>query len=399
MRLRNALLGGIGCLLVLTATRCQTPLRPPSGVVALSGGWKRVVYLLQPRQLGEIAMNYGGVVADSAVIGADGRFVFSRVQLPAEPALYEICLQREGSGYPNKREDENPLLANYMPVVLQAGKPFFCTAEAERFQASFSLENPSADNRALLQLRDLRHGAFLRDSALLGPQGGPDEDNLLEYEAAQQRWRQPLMAFADTSASFWASLAAVRWVSPSGDYERTPELVVQWCEKRAPLRPGDPWAAQVCAIANRERLPVLVGDRVPDYPLPMAGGDTLPVRRMLGTKLTVLDIWAAWCLPCRVENRETLAPLWRQYRDKGLQIVGYSIDRNAASWSGAISKDGASWPQASHLTGDSTPFLDALRIRTIPSNLILDAQGTIIAKNIHGEALQAFVENYFMGKN
>ncbi|MBK7476480.1 MAG: hypothetical protein IPI11_10905 [Haliscomenobacter sp.] len=83
---------------------------------------------------------------------------------------------------------------------------------------------------------------------------------------------------------------------------------------------------------------------------------------------------------------ETLAPLWRQYRDKGLQIVGYSIDRSAASWSGAISKDGASWPQASHLTGDSTPFLDALRIRTIPSNLILDAQGTIIAKNIHGEA-------------
>ncbi|MFZ4474677.1 MAG: TlpA family protein disulfide reductase [Saprospiraceae bacterium] len=102
----------------------------------------------------------------------------------------------------------------------------------------------------------------------------------------------------------------------------------------------------------------------------------------------------AWCAPCRRENRAVLNPIWTKYKNSELQIIGYSIDSSPNAWKAAIDKDGASWPHASHLSGDATPFMTALRITTIPANFILNAQGKVIAKNLHGEALRIFIEDY-----
>jgi len=136
----------------------------------------------------------------------------------------------------------------------------------------------------------------------------------------------------------------------------------------------------------------MIGDAMPDYPLPLVSEDTVMLRNMLGSRLTIVDIWASWCAPCRKENRMIMAPLWSAYQEKGLQIIGYSIDGNGAAWKNAIKKDGASWTNASHLTGDATPFLERLRITTIPANYILDAHGNILAKNVFGLELTRLVE-------
>jgi peroxiredoxin len=158
--------------------------------------------------------------------------------------------------------------------------------------------------------------------------------------------------------------------------------------------PESPWIRQLCEAGNPGKLPVLVGDKIPDYPLPMASGDTVALYTLLGERLTVLDIWASWCAPCRRENQEVLSPLWSVYREKGLQILGYSIDSSPAAWKAAVTKDGAVWPHASHLSGDATPFLDSLRVTTIPANFILDAGGKVVAKNLHGDSLKRFVVAY-----
>ena len=118
------------------------------------------------------------------------------------------------------------------------------------------------------------------------------------------------------------------------------------------------------------------------------------LSKRLGKRLTLVDIWAAWCAPCRKENKTVLAPLWHDFEDKGFQIIGYSIDNNPQAWKAAIAGDGATWLQASHLTGDSTPFMETLHISTIPANFILDAEGRIVAKNLFGEDLSEFVKTY-----
>lgn len=383
-------------LLLSCANRCSTQPTAPhlAGRLALSEGWRPTVYLVQPRSFAEIATNFGGVPVDSAHVGPDGRFAFAHVPQPGAPALFQICVQRTGSRFPNQLLDDDPTLANYFPVLLQKGAPLEVSAVADSLQATFSIQSPGPENRALLRLRDLRHRAFRAEKHLLAADGHAAETALLEHEAALRRFQSPLMDFADSTAWLWPALVAVRWVSPAGDYERVPELLVGQCQRWHTKFPENQWVEQLCRTGSRDKLPVLVGDIIPDFPLPMADGATLPLRGLLGQKLTVLDIWASWCAPCRRENRELLAPLWAQHRASGLQIIGYSIDSSPAAWRAAIAKDGAAWPHASHLTGDSTPFLDTLRLTTIPANFILDAQGKVLAKNLHGAALRAFVAEH-----
>jgi len=393
--------------LLFTCTRCSVPT-PISGNIVMKAGWKPFVYLVAPREFSEIASSFSGMVLDSAQIGEDGRFAFSKLPIVDEkfPILYQLVMQPEGSLYPNQFLDDNPLLANYMPIVLKSNNFLRFTAGADRFQASFRIESPltvardetdpgfdpNVANAALLKLRDIRHASYLRWQTQLEAAKTPDENTLLEQEEAVRQFRLPLMQFADTTNAVWAALVATRWVSPQQDYERVPEFLHGQCQRWTDNRAAAHYIFRLCEKANN--LPLLVNADIPDFPFPMSSGDTVSLKSLLGKKLTILDIWASWCVPCRRENREVLTPLWAAYRKNGMQIIGYSIDSSEGAWRNAIAKDGAVWPHASHLSGDETPFMEVLRISTIPANFILDGNGKVVAKNLHGEALKAFVEEF-----
>ncbi len=409
---------------LLFSTSCSTqPLI--SGHITVKTGWKPVVYLIAPRSFSEIATNYSGQIVDSALIAADGKFVFKDIPNTTSPVLYQLSVQPLGSRYDNQLLDDNPLLSNYMPIVVETGSPIYFTAESDRFQATFDItgatappgasyssgsspnQNPagatapprasyssgSSPNQNLLILRDIRHASFRQWKDPLT--AAPDEAHLLEQENALRQFQAPLMAFADSTTSVQAALVATRWVSLQYDYERVPEFLHRQCQKWSDLRANNLFVAQLCEKAGS--LPVLVGENIPDFSFPMSGGDTVTLKTLLGAKLTILDIWASWCVPCRRENQQVLAPLWSIYREKGLEIIGYSIDSSESAWRAAIKKDSAVWPHASHLSGDETPFMEALRISTIPANFIIDGNGKVLAKNLHGEELKAFVAEY-LGK-
>lgn len=385
----------LAALLLLASAHCHTQPAPPlAGTVTLTRDWKPMIYLIRPQSFGEIAASFTGQVVDSAQLAPDGQFAFTHLPLSNEPTLFELCVQPVGSRYANQLLDDNPTLSNYAPVVLKQGEPLYVMAHAPRFQATFLVKYPTLNNLLLRRLTSLRYSSYQTQAPLLAPGQPHDENNLLAYEDAVRQFREPLMAFADTCQSLLPALVATRWVSPNSDYERVPEFVFRQCEKWQKKAPYHPFSAQLCQVAGRDKLPVLTGDTLLNFPLPMVSGDTLPLHQLLGKRLTVLDVWASWCAPCRRENREVLVPLWDKYRTQGLQIVGYSIDAGSDAWRAAIAKDQAAWPHASHLTGDSTPFTEALRITTIPANFLLDAQGRVVAKNLHGAALTRFVVEY-----
>jgi len=366
---------------------------PLSGRIETNDDWKPFVYLIKPRHFNEIAADYLGQVIDSAAIGEDGNFSFQNLTGQDEKMLFILAVQKKGSRFAHHLADEIPSEANYMPIVLSKESSMTCKAQIVQFQQSFSIDQPSYDHQVLMKLRDTRLEAHLH--WIESTTDLPDDDSLIIIkEDLYDQYIGVMRQFADSTNSLEAALVAIRWASPNGDYERMPEFLHGQCEKWKKLQPANDFVTELCVAADKKNLPVMVGDVMPDYTLPLANGDTVSLRSLIGKRLTVVDVWASWCAPCRKENRDILAPLWAAYKDKGLQIIAYSIDSNGGAWKSAITKDGAAWVHASHLTGDASPFMEALRISTIPANYLLDGKGMIIGKNMHGEEMQNFINEY-----
>lgn len=113
------------------------------------------------------------------------------------------------------------------------------------------------------------------------------------------------------------------------------------------------------------------------------------------SKLTLLDFWATWCTPC-MNELPYLKAAYEKYSSKGFQIVSVSVDEDMAAWKNTISEQGMAWPQMWNGLDDidNTPAA-MYAVRAIPSSFLIDADGTIIGRNLRGEELDAALEDYF----
>ena len=118
-------------------------------------------------------------------------------------------------------------------------------------------------------------------------------------------------------------------------------------------------------------------------------------------KATIIDFWAAWCGPCRREN-PNVVKIYEQYHDKGLEIIGVSLDGAPnqkdpkKAWLDAIEKDGLVWPyHVSDLKYFQSAAAITYKINAIPFALLLDPEGRVIGKNLRGRALEAKLASIF----
>ena len=115
----------------------------------------------------------------------------------------------------------------------------------------------------------------------------------------------------------------------------------------------------------------------------------------------LLDFWGSWCGPCRMEN-----PAWvafnTRYAGKKLKradafhMVSIAIERNEESWKRAILNDGLNWPyhildQTSSMKFFNSPIAQLYKVRALPSNYLIDPQGTIVGVNVHPEDVEKIV--------
>ena len=86
-----------------------------------------------------------------------------------------------------------------------------------------------------------------------------------------------------------------------------------------------------------------------------------------------------------------MVKLYADFKDKGLTVVSVSLDNNKANWQKAIEDDGLTWIHVSDLKGWSSPVIKQFNIDAVPTIFVLDENNRIVAKNLRGEALRAFV--------
>ena len=129
-----------------------------------------------------------------------------------------------------------------------------------------------------------------------------------------------------------------------------------------------------------------IGNRAPNFSAPTPSGEELALNDVLG-KATIVDFWAAWCKPCRAEN-PNVVKLYDKYREKGLSILGVSLDRREEDWLKAIDDDGLEWHQVSNVRYFDE-IAELYNVSAIPATFILDENGVIVAKNLRGPALEA----------
>jgi len=136
-----------------------------------------------------------------------------------------------------------------------------------------------------------------------------------------------------------------------------------------------------------------IGNYVSNIEMPSASNQIMNLNDIKGT-VTLIDFWASWCPPCRSESG-LLNNLHQTYNADGFEIYGISLDSKRKRWVDALEKDNRNWENVSTLEGFKTPVAQEFGIRALPTNILINAEGKIIAVNIHGKQLKEIIDGLF----
>ncbi|UYZ60029.1 TlpA disulfide reductase family protein [Hymenobacter latericus] len=306
---------------------------------------------------------------DSAATDAAGRF---RLRGPlAAPGVYELY---------SKLSRENL----YLPLA--PGSRLQVRAAAPQLQATAAVSG-APEAAALAHMQRQQRQAMQRIEALMPRR--PAETDTAATRAFERQWAAEFRAFQGAAQrvargpSYTAPFAAVSFLSSFDEYKpfldsATVRYVQQW--------PASPYTQRLLRDQAVARA-TAVGQLAPDISLPTPQGNAVALSSLRG-KYVLMDFWASWCGPCRRENPELLK-LYQAYRGKGLELYSVATDDKPEAWRKAIAADGLTWTQVFDDPKAAQPAKETYGIRALPTTILLDPQGRIIAKNMRGEALAA----------
>ena len=130
-----------------------------------------------------------------------------------------------------------------------------------------------------------------------------------------------------------------------------------------------------------------VGSELPDIALADTSGNVRKLSALRG-KYVLVDFWASWCGPCRMEN-PNVVEAFNKFKDKNFTVFNVSLDTDRNRWAKAIRADKLAWEHhVSELKGWNSAVCKQFSVFSIPANFLIDPQGKVIATNLRGEDLQ-----------
>ena len=170
--------------------------------------------------------------------------------------------------------------------------------------------------------------------------------------------------------------------SESKDETEKQELLKIFKEKSPNTPNYKKIAASIEAVINGE-----VGSTYTDFTMADPSGKDIRLSDYVkNNKYTLVDFWASWCGPCCAEM-PNVVKAYNKFHGKGLEIVGVSLDNNKNAWLKGLERLKMAWPQMSDIKGWECEGAALYGIKSIPSNILIDRNGKIVAKNLREEEL------------
>ena len=208
------------------------------------------------------------------------------------------------------------------------------------------------------------------------------------YQEIKKKMDEFILSFINKHTNSISSLAVINSLNPEKNisvYQKLDSVLFTHFPLSAHVKDFHERVSKMKNLLQGSSSPYLEMNNMEGKPIKLSS---------LKGKYVLVDFWASWCGPCRQENPNNVR-LYNQYKNKGFEIYGVSLDKDKEAWKKAISDDHLNWIHVSDLQQWNSPVVKMFDIEGIPFTLLLDKDGKIIAKGLRGRALELKLKEIF----
>lgn len=216
---------------------------------------------------------------------------------------------------------------------------------------------------------------------------------VLQKDARFKNLNTYLQTFINTTPHPAPALLAVGWASRSlqtEEFEKSlTDMTRRFPDHQVIKKLKVTYEQQKAQAAQQRSKPLAaswIGKQAPDLTLPTPQGKPVSISSFKG-KYVLVDFWASWCGPCRMENPNVVR-IYNEFKKKNFTILGVSLDKDKAAWQEAINADQLAWTQISDLKFWNSEAVALYNIEGIPFNVLIDPQGKVIGESLIGFDLE-----------
>jgi thiol-disulfide isomerase/thioredoxin len=215
------------------------------------------------------------------------------------------------------------------------------------------------------------------------------------YNETRKEYRNYLVTHVESNPKSVANYSIVQRLDPAADIELFRKVRDGLGERMAGNFFYDVLADRVAQAERKLEASTFLspGTAAPDIVLPNPEGNNVSLSSLKGNYV-LIDFWASWCKPCRLEN-PSVVKLYDKYKGKNFEILGVSLDRDRNKWLEAIQQDKLSWPQISDLQFWNSAAARLYNVQSIPFTVLVDPDGKVMATKLRGAELEQMLEEIF----
>lgn len=328
------------------------------------------------------------IAVDSVEADGSGSFKLSTGEVN-EPGFYRLSVNQN----------------NFVVLLLNTGENATVSGNALDLYKSYEVSGSEGSEKLRTLDKRLRRDYELTDSLRkvfmqYQAEGHPRLDSISQsidafFKEEQEKKIEFVKNFIDENPNSLVTLSAVQSVR----FGENSELFEKVAENLSAAHPNSDYVKsfkmQLVDLKGKQRAQARtgIGVEAPEIVVQTPEGETIKLSDFRG-KVTMIDFWASWCKPCRMEN-PNMVKVYNKYKSKGFEIFGVSLDQDKGKWVEAIKQDGLTWKHGSELKFWQSSFVPAYSLDGIPMTYLLDENGVIIAKGLRGDQLEQKLAEIF----